>query len=207
VNSSVPKASTANETPRLVVEQRRKVVGRDAREQRRRIGQEDDDGRPSRHQRLFAPAPELLGSGRGQHRQHRREHHDAQIDVVREGGDATDHEPQDRRENHDQRLHLAAVENASAGPGQAVAEQHQRVGDIDRYEIGYGAARRRQREPCGADDLSCAPPHGRTNAAVLQPGKHQERTEQCRDENRYDRKGPDIEMHAIDRYPPNFAAT
>ena len=75
--------------------------------------------------------------------------------------------------------------------------------DVDRYEIGDGAARRRECEPGGTDDLGRPPPHRRTNAAVLQPGKDQERTEQRRHENRYDRKGPDIEMHAIDRYPPN----
>ena len=95
----------------------------------------------------------------------------------------------------DQRLHLAAVEHARAGPGQAIAEQHQRIGEVDRDEIGADAARRHKAEAGGADDVGRAPPHRRADAAVLQPGKDQQRAEQRGDEDRNDRQGPDVEMH------------
>jgi len=181
---------------RVAVEQGRKIGRRNAREQRRRISQQHDDGRPARHQRLVAATPELLGGRGGKHRQHRREHHDAQVDVVRKRRDTADEQPQDGREDDDQRLHLAAVENARAGPGQAVAEQHQRIGEVDRDEVGNASARGREREPGGTNDLGRPPPHRRADAAVLEPGKDQKGAEQRRYEDRDDRKGPDIEIHA-----------
>ena len=191
---------------RVALEHRREIGRRDAREQRRRIGEQHDDGRPARHQRLVAAAPEFLRGGRRQHRHHRRDHDDAQVDIVGESRDAAHQQPQDRREHDDQRPHLAAVEHARARPDQPVGEQHQRIADIDRDEVGDRAARRHQPEPGRADDLRGAPPHRRADAAVLQPGKDQERAEQRGHEDRYDRKGPDIEMHEDDRPPADLGA-
>ena len=200
VNSSVPKASSANDTPPIsesIVQHRREIGRRNAREQRRGIGQQHDHRRPARHQRLVAAAPELFRCRRRQHRQHGRDHHHAQIDVVGEGRHAARQQPQHRREQHHQRLHLAAVEDARACPGQAVAEQHQRIAEVDRHEVGNGAARRHEGKADGADDIGRAPQHRRADAAVLQPGKHQQRAKQRHDEDGNDRKGPDVEMHEI----------
>jgi hypothetical protein len=160
------------------------------------VGQRDINGssRPRQNSSAVAAASK-----------HRRQDDDAQIDVVLESGNAARQQPHDGCEHDDQRNHVAAVEIACACPGQAVGQQHQGIGDVDRHEVGDGAARGRECKTGGVDDLRGAPPHRRADGAVLQPGEDQERTQQRRDEDRYDRKGANVEIHGVPP-PANFAA-
>ena len=94
---------------------RRQQRRRHTRQQHRRVGEQHDDARPARHQRLFAAAPELLGGQQRQCRHHGRDHDDAQIELwLRrpECGTRPNHDR--RREQNEQRLDLAAHRRTGA---------------------------------------------------------------------------------------------
>src|SRR5208283_1577318 len=72
---------------------------------------------------------------------------------------------------------------------------HERVGDVDRNEIGCRSAPGQKRKTARIDDMGRPPPHRSANAAVLQSGENQERPEQSGNEHRHDGESLQIEMH------------
>ena len=138
VNSSVPKASSANETPLISdwpASDRRKQRRRDARQQRRGIGQQHAHRRPARHQRLGRPRQNSSAVTAASMAMTAETKTTRRIDVGGKGRSRAGDQPERRRRQHEQRADGAAVEHPRARPGQSVAEQHQRIGEADRNPV------------------------------------------------------------------------
>ena len=89
-----------------------------------------------------------------------------------------------------------SAERARAGEQEAVADQQQRVGDLDRQHVRGStprAASRRERR--AADQIADAPPAQRVGALVAPPGEQQQSAEDHGDEHRDQRQCRDVKLH------------
>jgi hypothetical protein len=93
-------------------------------------------------------------------------------------------------------MNRPVIEEARAYPGQAIAEQHQGIGNIDRHEFGRGIARCQQCESECIHDMRGSPPYRGANATALQPGEYQEGAKKRRNEHGHHGNGLQIETHA-----------
>ena len=75
------------------------------------------------------------------------------------------------------------------------AQEQQRVGEIDRDQVGDRAVHPEQHDRTGAQQVREAPPRDRADLQVLHPGEQQQQAEDRLDVDGDEEKRVDVEIH------------
>jgi len=168
---------------------------RRAQQEQRAMREQHEDRGPARHQRFAATLPEFVrrqpsigcdDAGRDQH---------ARVDRFGDDRHAANQKPERGSREQAKWIRIAAVEHTRTGPCHREGGKKNRIGEVDRDEIGDRAIHTEQHNRSRAQKMRTAPPGDGHDPGILHPGEQQQQAEHGLDIDRHQEQGIDIETH------------